>query len=220
MLHGILNNLDLIILLGMSEIMGEKDMGLFTIYETECLVYCLVLPFAIFFYKAIPFKPWDTARKLIFYILSLVIVFVTVYVNPLAAISLPIMYIFYFVIDIGYDNLKQIWAKWLHIEIEPNALDDEHVEGQTPGLDSYEIYESARQLDDNFERNFQSERSQVINSRDHFRRLVEKVRTIIRHQRREKVKIRDQLAHRYINIVESFDDSDSDQVAEHRVKVH
>lgn len=217
MTHGFLYNLDLTVFLLFVEIIGDKDLGLFTLYETECLVFCLVLPFAIFFYKTIPYKPWDTARKVAFYIIALTMVFVTMYINPIAALSLPIVYILYFVFDFFYDKVKQLWAKWLHIEIEANALEDDHVEGQTAGIDSVEIYESVRNLKDTLDRPFKDQEGGRFQAKDEFRRIVEKIRHIIRYQRNEKTKLRDKLVYNYMNVAESFEDSESEQIDDLRM---
>lgn len=196
----------------MSEAVGSKDLALFTIFQTECQIFCVVLPFAIFFYKKIPFKQWDTARKLIFYLLAILFVFLTLAISPFACLSLPLLYAIFFFVDLGYNNLKQLWAKCLHVEIGDNVLDDERgIEGQTCPLDSYELdylVKDLKDLPEGFERSLSAmEKRSAI---EKFHGAVEKVKMILRKQRENKKQKRDTMVDRHLNMVESFEDSESE----------
>lgn len=63
-------NHDVVIFLFVSEAIGNIELGLFSLYQTECFKYSIVLPFAIFFYDRIPFKASDTFRKAVFVVLG------------------------------------------------------------------------------------------------------------------------------------------------------
>ena len=62
-------NTEIIVFVVLSELVGTSSMGVFTLYETECLIYLFVLPVCILTYKKIEPKGGIGTQTTVFFIL-------------------------------------------------------------------------------------------------------------------------------------------------------
>lgn len=63
-------SMDLILFLLFSESVGQYELGFFSLVQTECLIYTLVLPLAILTFGEIEFKPKETTKNTVFLLLG------------------------------------------------------------------------------------------------------------------------------------------------------
>lgn len=139
---------------------------------------------------------------------AILLAFFTAYFSGFVAIASLFLFIIFFLMDTNYDRIRQWWAKIFSLEIEAHAEDEERIETPKQVIDSFELVKEADELWKEFE--FQYYPDKFMSTGDHFRRIVNKVRMIIRHRRKTNRVLRDELVYRHIHFVESFD-SDSDQ---------